>query len=340
MRASLICISLLISYPSFSQYSEFEAVDFSKADSIAEIYIGYDLRDQKKLAEFLTKDLSTDVEKFRAIFKWITLNISYDLDLLSESNRNESQLKFRKNKLDRWRKHFNKKILKTLVQHKSSICSGYSMLLQSLCAQANLQCEIIEGYGRTTETPIGSGRIDHAWNAVRLNDNWFLCDPTWASGYVTKNKDRFIPSFNKYYFLTPPELFSANHFPVNNFWLLTHDKPLLKDFLNAPVKSSGFIANKLNHYFPLEGRFSVKRDSSVRFSFTSNLPPEKVETVSVYLSKKVNKEFVDQEKESRELGMDKEGNYFIFYRFKEVGVFRIHIYLNRRLIFMYEVTVR
>jgi uncharacterized protein YegL len=79
MRALLIFIALLISFPSFSQYSEFESVDFSRADSIAENYAGYGLRDQKKLADLLTKDLPTDVEKFRAIFKWVTLNISYDL---------------------------------------------------------------------------------------------------------------------------------------------------------------------------------------------------------------------------------------------------------------------
>lgn len=339
MRALLFCIALLITTPSFAQYSEFESIDFSKADSIAEIYGGFDLHDQKKLTELLTKDLTTEVEKFRAIFKWVALNVSYDLELLAESNRKELQYRFRKNKLDHWRKHFNKKILKTLVRNKSSICSGYSLLLQSLCAQVNIQCEIIEGYGRTTKTPIGSGHINHAWNAVRLNDNWHLCDPTWASGHLNQSEKKFIPSFNKYYFLTPPELFSANHYPVNSFWFLLHDKPTLKEFLNAPIKSTGFIANKLNHYFPLVGRFSVKCDSSVRFSFTSNLPAEKINSVWVLTSKKANKEFVDRENESRELGVDKEGNYFLYYRFKEIGVFRIYISLNRKLVFMYEVTV-
>lgn len=186
MRALLISFALLSSLTSFSQYSEFDSVDFSKADSIAELYSEFDLRNQKNLAELLTKDLTTDVQKFRSIFKWITLNISYDLVLYRESTSKELQYKFRKNKLEHWRKHFNKKVLKTLVKHKRSICSGYSLLLQSLCAHTNIQCEVIEGYGRTTNTPIGSGRINHAWNAVNLNGNWHLCDATWASGYTTK----------------------------------------------------------------------------------------------------------------------------------------------------------
>lgn len=202
----------------------------------------------------------------------------------------------------------------------------------------NIQCEIIEGYGRTTNLRIGSGSINHAWNAVRLNDNWYLCDPTWASGYVNRNEDKYFRKFDKYYFLTPPELFVADHYPVNGFWFLMHDKPTLKEFLNAPIKSTGFISNKLNHYSPIEGRAFVKRDSSIRFSFTSNLPPKKVNTVWVSTSKKVNKAFVDQEGERRELGVDKEGNYFFYYRFKETGVFKIYITLNDRLLFVYEVT--
>jgi hypothetical protein len=41
--------------------------DYTKADSVAALYPNYSLKDLKSLANKLTKPLSTDVEKFRAI---------------------------------------------------------------------------------------------------------------------------------------------------------------------------------------------------------------------------------------------------------------------------------
>jgi len=68
MRIALaISVILIIAIPSFSQFSEFDSFDFQKADSVADFYNDYDLRDQKKLTTLLTKDLASDVEKFRAI---------------------------------------------------------------------------------------------------------------------------------------------------------------------------------------------------------------------------------------------------------------------------------
>jgi hypothetical protein len=101
MRLLLAVLITLISFSVFSQFSGFESTDFSKVDSIVGLYQKFNLRDQKKLTLLLTKDLKSDVDKFRAIFKWITNNISYDLDLYREHNRKENQLKHNKKKLEK-----------------------------------------------------------------------------------------------------------------------------------------------------------------------------------------------------------------------------------------------
>jgi uncharacterized protein YegL len=59
-----------------AQRIDFWNVNFAKADSIAFKYHGFSLKKIEQLVDSLTNPLGTDVEKFRAIFRWITDNIS------------------------------------------------------------------------------------------------------------------------------------------------------------------------------------------------------------------------------------------------------------------------
>lgn len=340
MRFGLAVFALLITIPSFPQLSEFESFDFQKADSIADIYNAYDLRDQKALAELLTKDLNTPVEKFRAIFKWVTNNISYDVELYAESVKKKRELRYNKRKFEKWNQKFHKRLLKKLAKKKSTICYGYSTLLESLCAHVGIECTTIEGYGRTIQDRIGYGSLDHAWNAVFLNGKWFLCDPTWASGNVDISLDKFQRNFSRYYFLTDPNLFIADHYPKEASWMLLHDKPTLKEFLNAPIKSTGFIASKINHYKPEDGRLKIKSDSLIEFSFTSNLPFKSIKTATIVVLKKQNKVYMKQDSMTYDLEVDKEGSYYFLHRLNDRGEFRLEIIVNRKLAFIYEATAK
>ena len=71
------------------QFVNLNESDFSKADSIAFSHKGHSLRNLPVLTHQLTKDLTTDVEKFRAIFTWVCTNIENDY---------QSYLKTRKKK--------------------------------------------------------------------------------------------------------------------------------------------------------------------------------------------------------------------------------------------------
>jgi transglutaminase/protease-like cytokinesis protein 3 len=202
----VVIISIAIATPSFCQFSDFKSTDFKKADSIADLYSNFDLRYQKKLTQLLTTNLPTEVEKFRAIFKWITNNISYDVEMLREINKKEAELKNDRKKLEKWRQRISNQLQKRLVINKSAICQGYSSLLEAMCEFAGIQCKIIEGYGRTLSQRIGYGKVNHAWNTVNLKNKWYLCDVTWASGYVTNEFSDFNKHFNEDYFLSDPNL--------------------------------------------------------------------------------------------------------------------------------------
>ena len=57
-----------------AQKADFSTITFEKADKIALEYKNETLTNLPELAYKLTSDLATDVERFRAIFKWVCSN--------------------------------------------------------------------------------------------------------------------------------------------------------------------------------------------------------------------------------------------------------------------------
>lgn len=65
MRKTLVIITFSIVSFSVAQVSDFNTVDFTRADNIAKLNEGEDLDNLPVLAHKLTSNLKTDVEKFR-----------------------------------------------------------------------------------------------------------------------------------------------------------------------------------------------------------------------------------------------------------------------------------
>ncbi len=173
------------------------------------------------LAEYLTGPADNDWEIVRAIFKWITDNISYDLN--SDYNSNGKAA--------------------SVLQHGSSVCSGYSNLFEALTDAAGLESKTIDGYSKGRGYQPCSeftGQSDHAWNAVKLDGNWYLVDCTWGAGHVDQ-RGEYIREFDEHYFLTPPEEFIYDHFPSDENWQLLDDPIDLAEFENMPLLKSYFF---------------------------------------------------------------------------------------------------
>lgn len=147
--------------------------------------------DVSKLVLDLTKNCTTEIQKARAIYVWITDNISYDYKTFNKKRKNklfkcksteECELKKAK-----WKENYINKVLKK----KIGVCSGYSELYKKMCNQAGIKCEVIEGYIKTEPFQIGRmGVLDHAWNVLIIDNKHHYLDLTWSSGYCTKNKKK------------------------------------------------------------------------------------------------------------------------------------------------------
>jgi transglutaminase/protease-like cytokinesis protein 3 len=316
-----------------AQRSEFWQIDFHNADSIAEFYEDRDLQNPEKLAEDLTKNLITDVEKFRSIFRWISDNIHYDLDLAKEYNLKARALRYKRKKLLAWRQKFQKKMQRKLYANQTTICEGYAGLLERMSNHVGIACEKISGYARTSDQEIGRGNVNHAWNAVRLNNRWYLCDATWASSRLDISTMRFDRRFDKNYFLTEPSLFACNHYPTDTTWTLLYKKPTLKEFLNAPIKHNEFISNQVNSYSPADGIVRIKKGMEVTFEFTSNidLVYKRREVHIVVTSRLDSKEFM------KEVDRNVQGHYSVKHAFENRGNYDVDITINGFKILSYKV---
>ena len=332
MPNSLLFILFISSFLSTAQSTDFIDFDFSRADSIALINSNLKLTNPEKLAETLVKGLDSEPEKFRAIFRWITNNISYDTRMLSLQQTKELKLRYDKEKLLRWRQRFAVKVYRRTRTKKKSICEGYSRLLGAMCRQVGISCETIQGYSRQASSTIGKRKLNHAWNAVKINNKWYLTDATWASGYVSGRY--FLRKFNKIYFLADPSYFIADHYPADKAWTLLWDKPSLSDFTNAPIKLEGFYKKNIVHFSPEEGVIKIAKDSTVSFSFTSN--ELKISRVS---TETINK-FRSSLNRLYHLVKSDEGYYVFQHKFTEKGNYRFYIYIDSDETFAYDVYIK
>ena len=188
----------------------------------------------ESLAAYLIKPAKNDREKARAIFRWIAENIDYNVDVFfgasSGSIRSEDVLKSRR-----------------------SVCYGYSDLFLSLANEAGLEAVMIRGYGKGygyVPGMIFSGPSNHAWNAVRINDSWYLVDCTWGAGYVS-GEGKYVCKLDDHYFMTPPSQFIFCHFPEDARWQLLN-QPLNKEeyenlvYLDADFFNLGLMIGERN----------------------------------------------------------------------------------------------
>jgi len=93
---------------------------------------------------------------------------------------------------------------------------------------------------------------NHAWNAVYLNENWWLLDPTWGAGYVDDNKN-FIQQYSEHYFLTDPKQFIYDHFPEDTNWQLLEKMVPISVYQNYVRLTKHFFRLKMKPFSHRDG---------------------------------------------------------------------------------------
>lgn len=206
------------------------------------------------LAQQLTAPFTTDLQKVRAIFKWITDNIAYNVAVYQRPVRSRA---FKTTATEVYdsiveSKGLDERVAYSVLRNKVALCNGYARLFKTLCDYAGIQSEIVTGYARTN---MGSRKFksNHTWNAVYIDSAWHLLDATWASGFITYGHDEFVQQFNEQYFLASPEQMIRSHYPEDPRWTLLTEPPTQAEYKQAPFKPTAFIKYTIKAYQPNSG---------------------------------------------------------------------------------------
>ena len=178
----------------------------------------------QSLAAYLIEPAENDREKARAIFRWITENIDYNVEVFFKGGTGATN---------------SEDVLKS----RKSVCYGYSDIFLSLAKEAGLETVRISGYGKGYGYMPGknfTGPSNHAWNAVKINGSWYLIDSTWGAGYVSGDK-KYVRKFDDHFFMTPPSQFIYDHFPLDTQWQLVDEPVSKQEFENLVYLESDFF---------------------------------------------------------------------------------------------------
>ncbi len=159
MRYLIVILFLIKSINLCSQTS------YALSDSILPNTKGSE-RNPLALVNKLTANKESDKEKFDMIFTWVTKNISYDYySYLAPTGSSIPRI-------DR------------ILKYKAGICLDYAYLMDTLCELAGITNVSISGYAKDDLFDVNDSIYmdNHAWNAVKLDNYWYVYDITWSSG--------------------------------------------------------------------------------------------------------------------------------------------------------------
>lgn len=123
----------------------------------------------KKKALEITKGITDDYQKVKAVHDWIANNIWYDYDGLYQ----KSPIEY---------------VASDVLQSKKSVCQGFADLAAAFLRSLGIPTKVTNGYAMGVGTSevwtkdiLSSNQSNHAWNESYVNGRWVIYDCTWDS---------------------------------------------------------------------------------------------------------------------------------------------------------------
>ncbi|MFC1627705.1 transglutaminase domain-containing protein [Gemmatimonadota bacterium] len=169
------------------------------------------------LVRHLVSGERDEYKQVKNIHDWIADNIAYDADsYFSGSIPGQSYA--------------------AVLRNRSSVCEGYAGLFKTMCDLAGIECVKVSGYARGYGYSVFDDedvtKTNHAWNAVRIDDEWHLVDATWNAGHVDGSS--FIKRYSTKYLFLEPEKMIHTHYPADAIWQLIEPAIPAGDFMDLP----------------------------------------------------------------------------------------------------------
>ncbi|GAB1606427.1 hillarin-like [Argonauta hians] len=189
------------------------------------------------LIRLLTEHLHSDLEKARAIYRWITV---MDLNVMKFDDIVDSDTPM------------------GIMRGIKYGTETYHVLFMRLCSYAGLQCLEIKGHSKSVGYEPGMKILpesfQNTWNVVNIDGDWRLVQCNWGARHLVLNKDKLQEKNNRdhiryqydeHYFLTDPDEFIQEFYPNEPEWQLLEKPISLEDFEAMPFVRSIFFHHRM-----------------------------------------------------------------------------------------------
>ncbi|MBS1952605.1 MAG: transglutaminase [Cyanobacteria bacterium SZAS-4] len=188
------------------------------------------------VAHYIAQREKDPTLRIKALHDWVADRVAYDSDAFYSGKipAQDAQTTFNK---------------------RLSVCAGYANLLSALGDAIHERIVVVEGNARSSTDSFedkltGCG---HAWNAAKIQGQWYLLDACWDAGYVDREKG-FTKKYKTDYLLPPPAVMVKNHLPDDQTWQLLATPLTQSEFLRQPMLSPAFQAANLTLVSPDRAR--------------------------------------------------------------------------------------
>lgn len=157
----------------------------------------------KKILRSICDDSMTDLQKARAIFDWLVVNVYYDYNAAERKMSHPSY-------------QYDAFYIEGVL-NGSAVCDGLSKAYASMCAIEGIDCIRVTGKLKDADEEAAG----HAWNKIQLMGQWFLSDTTWGNPLVNVSNGLSVNSYeyvnDKYFLFTDKERSEIDNYNSNQY---------------------------------------------------------------------------------------------------------------------------
>ncbi|MFT4600231.1 MAG: hypothetical protein ACI857_000405 [Arenicella sp.] len=181
-----------------------------------------------ELADYLEAGAEGDKEKARAIYVWLTDNISYN-----DTGYNSGD--------------YGDVSAEGVLKSGLAVCSGFGNLYTALGKEMDLEIIDVSGFakGYSFSKGIIETESNHAWNMIKIDGEWRVYDATWGRGHSSTVDGKMVSKneFTEKWFDVDPYAAIFTHYPENSKDSKIPNVFSLKDYYN--IKFDGMAIFEL-----------------------------------------------------------------------------------------------
>lgn len=311
------CILFLLAFSGANLFAQTGGRDFKAIDDYVKGLGALDSMTMGTINNVVSKKFEDKIDRARAIYDWIALNITYDIKAAKSNNTAKNSPA-------------------DVLLSRKAVGIGFAGLFQDMCSAADIRCLTVDGFVKNNTEQIDEkgAEINHSWAVVQLGqspDTWYYVDPAWGSGYADAEMKVFTRSFTDAYFFTDKPIFNLQHYPDNEAWKLGGAPKNKKEFYSLPVIKVAGPELGMKKFSPNDGHFKARVNKEVNFNYSLNGK----EITKVELAMGERKKY-----KVKEIKYNYSGGVLSFsYKFDEDGAYPITVIVNGRELISYYVEI-